>query len=87
MPSIEVAAKIADALEVTLDYLVKDGVYEAIDSNTLKRLKDIEKLPADLKEKYFFSLTCLSATIKQKKLSPDGKAKNNLYFGVFSRWY
>jgi transcriptional regulator with XRE-family HTH domain len=54
MPSIEVAAKIADALEVTLDYLVKDGVYEAIDSATLKRLKDIEKLPADLKEKVFF---------------------------------
>jgi transcriptional regulator with XRE-family HTH domain len=54
MPSIEVAAKIADALEVTLDYLVKDGVYETIDSTTLKRLKDIEKLPADLKEKVFF---------------------------------
>lgn len=30
-PSIEVAARIADALGVTLDYLVKDGEYEHID--------------------------------------------------------
>lgn len=29
-PSIEVAAKIADALGVTLDYLVKDGEYNAL---------------------------------------------------------
>ena len=28
MPSIEVAAKIAEALNVTLDYLVKDGEYD-----------------------------------------------------------
>ena len=31
VPSIEVAAKIADALGVTLDYLVKDSEYEQID--------------------------------------------------------
>jgi transcriptional regulator with XRE-family HTH domain len=31
MPSIEVAAKMADALDVTLDYLVKDGEYEQLE--------------------------------------------------------
>jgi transcriptional regulator with XRE-family HTH domain len=42
-PSIEVAAKIADALEVSLDYLVGKTSVE-VDSKTLKRLQDIQKL-------------------------------------------
>jgi transcriptional regulator with XRE-family HTH domain len=52
-PSIEVAAKIADALGVTLDYLVKEGEYEQIDKTTLKRLKDIERLDPNTKTKIF----------------------------------
>jgi transcriptional regulator with XRE-family HTH domain len=54
MPSIEVAAKMADALDVTLDYLVKDGEYEQLDTTTLIRLKEIQKLPDELKDKLFF---------------------------------
>jgi len=42
-PSVEVAAKIADALEVSLDYLVGKTSVE-VDSKTLKRLQDIQKL-------------------------------------------
>jgi len=42
-----VAAKIADALNVTLDYLVKDAQYQNIDNDALKRLKLIEKLPKE----------------------------------------
>jgi len=38
-----VASKIADALGVTLDYLVKDGEYEQVDKETLKLLKEIQK--------------------------------------------
>ena len=53
IPSIEVAAKIADALGVTLDYLVKEGEYEQIDKTTLKRLKDIERLDPGTKTKVF----------------------------------
>ncbi len=53
-PSIEVASKLADALNVTLDYLVKDAEYEQIDTVTLNRLQEVEKLPQDLKEKIFF---------------------------------
>ena len=42
-PSIEVAARLADALEVSLDYLVGKTSVE-VDSKTLKRLQDIQKL-------------------------------------------
>lgn len=45
MPSIEVASKIAKALNVTLDYLVKDGEYEQLDTVSLKRLKESRKTP------------------------------------------
>jgi len=54
MPSIEVAVKIAEALGVTLDYMVKEGEYEQLDTITLKRLKEVEKLPSDLKDKIYF---------------------------------
>lgn len=47
------AAKIADALGVTLDYLVKEGEYQQIDNATLKRLKEIEKLDPGTKTKVF----------------------------------
>lgn len=42
-PSIEVAARLADALEVSLDFLVGKTSVE-VDSKTLKRLQDIQKL-------------------------------------------
>ncbi len=47
------AAKIADALGITLDYLVKEGEYQQIDNATLKRLKEIEKLDPGTKTKVF----------------------------------
>ena len=65
LPSIEVASKIADALGVTLDYLVKDGEYEQIDQETLKRLKEIQNM-SDENKSHVFAL--LDAFIKQTKL-------------------
>lgn len=64
-PSIEVASKIADALGVTLDYLVKDGEYEQVDKETLKRLKEIQKMTPENKSHVF---ALLDAFIKQTKL-------------------
>ena len=64
-PSIEVAAKIANALGVSLDYLVKDGEYEQIDKDTLKRLRDIQQLSDENKNQVF---ALLDAFIKQTKL-------------------
>lgn len=65
IPSIEVASKIADALGVTLDYLVKDGEYEQVDKETLKRLKEIQKMTPENKNHVF---ALLDAFIKQTKL-------------------
>lgn len=42
-PSVEVASKIADALEVSLDFLVGKTNVE-IDAKALRRLQDIQKL-------------------------------------------
>ncbi|MGD1842663.1 MAG: helix-turn-helix domain-containing protein [Thermonemataceae bacterium] len=53
-PSIEVATRMADILEVSLDYLV-GKVDKAIDQETFKRLQDIEKLSEKEKE-YVFAL-------------------------------
>ncbi|GGX35369.1 helix-turn-helix domain-containing protein [Aquimarina muelleri] len=64
-PSIDVATKIADALGVTLDYLVKDGEYEQIDKETLKRLQDIQQLTPENKDHVF---ALLDAFLKQVKL-------------------
>lgn len=42
-PSIEVVIKIADTLEVSIDFLVGKSNIE-LDKNTLKRIQDIQKL-------------------------------------------
>lgn len=65
VPSIDVATKIADALGVTLDYLVKDGQYEQIDNDTLKKLKAIQELDSDTKAHIFATI---DAFIKASKL-------------------
>ena len=48
-PSIEVAKRIADALEVFLDYLVGEGIKSTFDKMTLKRIEEIELLDEDKK--------------------------------------
>lgn len=65
IPSIDVAAKIADALGVTLDYLIKDGEYDHVDEEILKRLREIQKL-SDENKSHVYAL--LDAFIKQTKL-------------------
>ena len=62
-PSIEMAAKIADALEVSLDYLV-GNTDSALDKSIIKRVLDIQKL--NLQDRsHVFAL--LDAFIKQTK--------------------
>jgi transcriptional regulator with XRE-family HTH domain len=53
IPSIEVAKKIADALEVSLDYLVGEGINSKFDKLTLKRIEEIEQLDDDRKRILF----------------------------------
>jgi transcriptional regulator with XRE-family HTH domain len=44
VPSVDFAKRIADALGVSLDYLVGEGANAKFDKKTLKRLEDIENL-------------------------------------------
>ena len=52
-PSIEVAKKIADALEVSLDFLVGEGVNSKFDKSTLKRIEEIHHLEDDKRKTLF----------------------------------
>lgn len=63
-PSIDIATKIADALDVSLDYLVgnTDAVLE---KSLVKKITDIQKLPDDQKN---VVMTLLDAFLKQTKL-------------------
>jgi len=45
IPSIEVAKKIAQAFEVTLDYIGGEGTSASFDKKTIKRIQQIEDLP------------------------------------------
>ncbi len=55
IPSIEVAKKIADAFEVSLDYLVGEGQNASFDKKTLQRIQDLELLE-ESKRKTLFDL-------------------------------
>ena len=55
VPSIDAAKKIADALEVSLDHLVGEGVLNGFDKKTLKRFQDLQLLEED-KQKTLFDL-------------------------------
>ncbi len=65
MPFVEIAIKIADALGVTLDYLLKNGEYEQVDKERLKRLIEIQKMTPENKNHV---CALLDAFIKQTKL-------------------
>lgn len=53
IPSIDAAKKIADALEVSLDYLVGEGINSKLDKQALKRLQDLDILEEDKKKTLF----------------------------------
>ena len=53
-PSIEVIMKIADALNVSIDFLVGKTSLE-LDTQTLNRMEEISKLPSE-KKNYVLSL-------------------------------
>jgi transcriptional regulator with XRE-family HTH domain len=67
-PSIETAKKLADALEVSLDYLVGEGELKVLDKRTLKWLEDIESLPNEDKEHIFYTIDNLIRAAKLKTI-------------------
>ena len=53
LPSIEVAFKLADVFDVSVDYLLGKGQHASYDNDTIRRLQDIENLDSDTKKTLF----------------------------------
>jgi len=65
-PSIEVIMKIADALDVSIDFLVGKTTLE-LDTNVLKRVEEVSKLSEEEREKIFMVIDALIRDFKAKK--------------------
>lgn len=67
LPSIEVAVKIADALEMSLDYLAGNSKKAAVDKQTLKLMHEIEDLEPSVKDKLIFLANAIIRDAKTGK--------------------
>lgn len=67
VPSIEAAKKIADAFEVSMDFLIGEGSHASFDKKNIQRLQDIEKLDDDIKDKVYFVIDNIIQNSKAKK--------------------
>jgi len=66
-PSIEVAKKIADVFEVSLDSLVGDGQNITFDKKIMERIKDIQSLDNDTQNILFNLIDTYIQNFKAKK--------------------
>ncbi len=66
-PSIEIAAKIAEALDVSLDFLMGLSSELVKDKKMVNRLEDIKKLPEKEREKIFEYIDLVIRDVKIKK--------------------
>lgn len=67
IPSIEVAKKIADAFEVSLDFLVGEGQNASFDKKTMERILEIQKLDSSTQEMLFNLIDTVIRDQKAKK--------------------
>lgn len=65
-PSIDVIMKVADALDVSIDYLVGKTTLE-LDTNALKRVEEVSKLDDGERERIFMVIDALIRDFKAKK--------------------
>jgi transcriptional regulator with XRE-family HTH domain len=65
-PSVEIARKIADAFEVSLDYLVGSTEFQ-LDKKIIKKIQDIQKLPSQDQEHLFYVLDSILQNVKAKQ--------------------
>jgi transcriptional regulator with XRE-family HTH domain len=66
-PSIEIAAKIAEALDVSLDFLMGLSSELVKDKKMVTRLEDIKKLPDTERNKIFDYIDLVIRDVKIKK--------------------
>ena len=67
LPSVEVAFKLAEVFEVTIDYLLGKGQYATFDKESLKRLEDIENLDSDTRKILFEVIDTFLRDAKARK--------------------
>ena len=67
-PSIEVASKIADMLEVSLDFLVGKTAVE-VDNQLLKRVLEVQQMNDDDKDHILYTLDALIKSVKLKSIA------------------
>lgn len=65
-PSIEVAARIAQMLGVSLDYLV-GNTDMLLDANVIKKIQEIQKLPEKDRDHLFYVVDNILQNVKAKK--------------------
>ncbi|ELR68041.1 hypothetical protein C900_01215 [Fulvivirga imtechensis AK7] len=65
-PSVEIAKNIAQALEVSLDYLV--GTTEVmLDTSIIKKIQEIQKLPEDDRKHLLYLMDNVLQNVKAKQ--------------------
>jgi len=67
-PSIEVAAKIADELEVSLDFLIGKTQVE-VDRKLLKRVIEVQQMEQQDKDHILYTLDALIKNVKLKSIA------------------
>lgn len=67
-PSIEVAAKIADVLEVSLDFLIGKTTVE-VDNQLLKRVLEVQQMDSEDKDHILYTLDALIKSVKLKSIA------------------
>ena len=67
IPPIEIAIKLAEVFNISIDYLVGIGINSKFDKKTIKRLQDIENLTPEVKEKMFFFIDTVLRDFKAKQ--------------------
>lgn len=66
-PSIEVIVKLAKAFDVSVDFLLGEGLNATYDKEMLKRLDELELLPEDEKIRVFHYMDLVIRDYKTKK--------------------
>ena len=67
LPSIEVIVKLAKAFDVSVDFLLGEGLNATYDKEMVKRLDELESLPADEKQRIFHYMDLIIRDYKTKK--------------------
>jgi transcriptional regulator with XRE-family HTH domain len=67
-PSIEVIVKLAKAFQVSVDYLLGEGLNASYDKEMIKCLDELETLPEDEKKHIFHYMDLVIRDYKTKRI-------------------